>query len=347
MPKVLKDIGYSAIEIGAIYTSAPLMRFILPFIFKKYIKLNNKVFIISLIATFIITSLFFLTIKNFYFHLLINLAFGGAMGAILPFVEIIALSYIGKEKYGKVRLWGSIGFSLIAFILAKFLDSYETALIFLVITSAFTMIFGLSLIKYNINSKNESLKNNKEFSLSKYWAFWISLFLFQLSFGGFYNFFTIYETSNGISLDIVSYLWIFGVICEIIMLNFQGKLLSRFNLLNVINITIILTSIRWLILAIFPKNLILIYLSQSLHAFSFALNYSAVIAYVYTLYSQKKLAQQFLLGVGFGLGGAAGAIISGIIYRYTHNGLFLFEAFISFISFIFLIIHQNRKEKID
>ncbi len=346
MPKVLKDLGYSPVEIGAIYTSAPLMRFILPFIFKKYIALTNKVYISSLVATFIITALFFLTINNFYFHLLINLAFGGAMGAMLPFVETIALKYIGKERYGKIRLWGSVGFSLVAFILAKFLDSYTIALLFLITTSFFTMLFGLLLSQYNVEKKEEIQEDNKSFSLSKYWAFWVSVFLFQLSFGGFYNFFTIYESTNKISLDYISYLWIFGVVCEIVMLIFQGPLLERFNLLNLLHITILVTVLRWIIVALFPKNLILIAFSQSLHAFSFALNYSALIAYVYTLYSQKKLAQQFLLGIGFGLGGALGAIISGIIYKYSPSGLFLFEAFIALFSFIFLLIHQKRKEKI-
>ena len=345
MPKVLKDLGYSPVEIGAIYTSAPLMRFILPFIFKKYIPLTNRVFLVSLIATFLITILFFITIKSFYLHLFINLIFGGAMGAVLPFVETIALKYIGKEKYGKVRLWGSVGFSLVAFILAKFLDSYIVALIFLVVTAFFIMIFGLFLAPINSDNPKEQ-EDNKNFSLSKYWAFWVSLFLFQLSFGGFYNFFTIYETNHGISLDYVSYLWIFGVVCEIIMLIFQGPLLKSFNLLSLINLTLLLTTIRWVIVALFPQNLLLIAFSQALHAFSFALNYSAVIAYVYTLYPQKKLAQQFLLGIGFGLGGAVGAFISGIVFKYSQSGLFIFEAFMAFLSFIFLLIHQKRKEKV-
>jgi len=346
MPKVLKDLGYSAVEIGAIYTSAPLMRFILPFIFKRYITLTNRVYIISLLATFFITVLFFLTIKSFYLHLLINLAFGGAMGAVLPFIETIALTYIGKERYGKVRLWGSIGFSLIAFILAKFLDSYSVALVFLIVTAFFTLLFGLFLAQYNVEQEESKLEDNKSFSLKKYWAFWVSVFLFQLSFGGFYNFFTIYETSYGVSLDYVSYLWIFGVACEIVMLIFQGALFKRFTLLHLLSLTLLITSLRWIIVALFPEDLALIAFSQSLHAFSFALNYSAVIAYVYTLYSQKKLAQQFLLGVSFGLGGALGAIISGVIYHYSPRGLFLFEAGIAFLSFIFLLIHQKRKEKL-
>ncbi len=345
MPKVLKDIGYSAIEIGAIYTSAPLMRFLLPFIFKRWIKLSSRVFYLSLIATFLITVLFFLTIHNFWLFLLINFAFGGAMGAVLPFVETIALEQIGKERYGKIRLWGSLGFSAVAFVLGNILKSYIVALSFLVAMALFTTFFGLALVEYDQKEveSEEVVESDSNFPLVKYWAFWVSVFLFQFSFGGFYNFFTIYETSHGIALDIVSYLWIFGVACEIIMLLFQGPLLKHIDLLVLLFIATLSGVLRWVIIALFPKSLALIMLAQATHALSFALYYTAAIAYVYTLYTQKRLAQQFFLGISFGLGGALGAIVSGLIYKVTPSGLFIFEAVVAFIASLLLLVHRRRK----
>ena len=85
-------------------------------------------------------------------------------------------------------------------------------------------------------------------------------------------------------------------------------------------------------------------IAQATHALNFALYYTAAIAYVYTLYKQKQLAQQFFLGLSFGLGGALGAIISGVIYKISPSGLFIFEAFIVLLAVIFLIIHKRRKE---
>ena len=347
MPKVLKDIGYSAVEIGAIYTSAPLMRFLLPFIFKKWIKLTHKVFFISLSLTFIVTLLFFVTIKSFWLFLLINLIYGGAMGAALPFVETIAIEQIGKERYGKIRLWGSVGFSLVAFILGKILDNYIIALVFLSAMAFFTMLMGFILAKFDKKSEIKEVSSKSEgFSLGKYWAFWVSVFLFQFSFGGFYNFFTIYETGYGVSLDIVSYLWIFGVVCEIVMLIFQGPLLAKFDLITLLLISTLSAVIRWLIVALYPTNLALIMLSQATHALSFALYYTAAIAYVYKLYTQKRLAQQFFLGISFGLGGALGAIVSGVVYKISPSGLFIFESFIALLSAILLIVHKRRREYI-
>jgi PPP family 3-phenylpropionic acid transporter len=348
MPKVLKDIGYSSVEIGAIYTSAPLMRFLLPFIFKKWINLTHRVFFISLIATFFITLIFFITINSFWLLLLVSLIYGGAMGAALPFVETIAIEQIGKERYGKIRLWGSVGFSIVAFVLGNILNSYIVALVSLSLMALFTMLTGFVLAKFDKDSTKEQIQeDSSSFSLSKYWAFWVSIFLFQFSFGGFYNFFTIYETSNALALDIVSYLWIFGVVCEIVMLVFQGPLLANFNLLTLLLISTLSGAVRWLLVAQYPANLNIIMFSQGLHALSFALYYTAAIAYVYKLYTQKRLAQQFFLGISFGLGGAVGAVVSGVIYKISASGLFMFEAFIALLSAVLLIIHKIRREYVD
>ncbi|MBT8348872.1 MAG: MFS transporter, partial [Sulfurovum sp.] len=81
----------------------------------------------------------------------------------------------------------------------------------------------------------------------------------------------------------------------------------------------------------------------SLHAIGFALYHTAAITYVFSLYKQKKLAQQFFLGITFGLGGSVGAVLSGQIYG---EYLFLVESIITFIAFIVLLIHQKRKESI-
>ena len=53
--------------------------------------------------------------------------------------------------------------------------------------------------------------------------------------------------------------------------------------------------------------------------FSFTFYHSSVIIYLYTLYENKKLAQQFMYGVAYGFGGFIGALIAGAVY-----GEFLF-----------------------
>jgi len=342
MPKVLLDLGYNAFEVGVIYAAAPFMRFLLPFVFKKYIALTPKVYLLALLFTFVGTLIFLSTIEHFWLYLVANLLFGAAMGVSLPYVETMALATLSKNLYGKVRLWGSLGFIGISLWLGKVLSNGHEALYYLSATALLTLLFGGLLIRYD-RSAHTSAEEDSSFSLTKYWAFWVSIFLMQVGFGGFYNFFTIYETSHGISLEMVSWMWSFGVICEVFMLYFQGPLLQR-NLLNILQFATLVTAFRWLLLYLYPDSVELTFASQSLHAVSFALYHTAAITYVFGLYTQKKLAQQFFLGIAFGLGGSVGAMLSGQMYG---EYLFLIEAGITFLAFVVLIVHQKRRAYVD
>ncbi len=341
MPKALLELGYTTVEVGIIYAAAPFMRFLLPFVFRHYLALTSKVYLLSLLFTFTGTLLFIYSVESFWGYLLANLLFGAAMGISLPYIETIALASLSKSHYGKVRLWGSLGFMGIALWLGKVLETPYEALYYLSLMAFLTLIFGALLTKYDTTS-HESAQDDASFSLSKYWAFWSSIFLMQVGFGGFYNFFTIYETSHGISLEMTSWMWSFGVICEIVMLYFQGPLLQK-NLLNILQFATLVTAFRWMILYLFPDSVTLTFASQSLHAISFALYHTAAITYVFSLYTQKKLAQQFFLGIAFGLGGSVGAVLSGQIYG---EKMFLVEAIITFMAFVVLWVHQKRKETI-
>jgi len=342
LPKVLLELGYTPLQVGIIYAAAPFMRFLLPFIFKNFISLTPKVYLLALFFTFIGSLIFLSTVEHFWFYLVANLLFGAAMGVSLPYVETMALATLSKSNYGKVRLWGSLGFIGISLWLGKVLSSAHEALYYLSATALLTLLFGGLLIRYD-KAAHDSTQDDASFSLTKYWAFWLSIFLMQVGFGGFYNFFTIYETSHGISLEMVSWMWSFAVICEVFMLYFQGPLLQR-NLLNILQFATLLTAFRWLLLYLYPDSISITFASQSLHAVSFALYHTAAITYVFGLYTQKKLAQQFFLGIAFGLGGSVGAILSGQMYG---EYLFLMEAIITFLAFLVLIIHQKRRAYIQ
>jgi len=211
MPKVLLDLGYTPLDVGILYAAAPFMRFLLPFVFRHSISLTPKVYQLSLLFTFIGTLLFLATVNDFWVYLAANLLFGAAMGISLPYVETIALASLAKHRYGKVRLWGSLGFVGIALWLGKVLESPYQALYYLSATAFFTLLFGSMLTKYD-NISHSTAQDDASFSLTKYWAFWISIFLMQVGFGGFDNFFTIYETAHGISLAMVGWMWSFGVV---------------------------------------------------------------------------------------------------------------------------------------
>jgi len=342
IPKVFAMSGYSASEIGIIFAAAPLVRFILPFAFVKGLKINRMNFNIALVIMVLSSTFFYFSLDSFYYLLVANIGLGIGMSLILPYIEVISLDRIGKERYGKIRLFGSLGFVLVALVLVKFLSSGEVAIFYLMFASYSTAFaaFFIVLIAHAKDMKQEEVSN--DISLLNDWKLWIGLTMMQVGFGSFYNFFTIYETDFGISLDMTIYLWTFGVLAEIIMLFSQGKFMQK-NLLNVLQFTTFITSLRWFLVYLFPQNLAILFLSQALHAFSFALFHSAAISYLYHTYKHRALAQQFFSGITYGLGGFIGALLAGYIYDFFPRELFLSSALIAFLSFYFLSLHAKRE----
>ncbi len=334
LPKVLELRGYSSLEIGIVFAMSPLMRFLTPFFFLKHFRLNKAIYKTSLLLSLVAGALLFVTIHNFWLFLIPNILLGISFALTLPYVETIALAKIGKERYGKSRLFGSIGFIVVALLLARFMDEPSVALWMLIATIAMTTIVG-----WLIDEEATKKSGTEPLDLIKYWWLWANFLLMQISFGPFYNFFTIYESEHGLDYKTISYLWTLGVVAEIVMLYFQAPLM-RSNLLRLLQISTLLTAFRWLLFFLYPDNLLVLYFAQTLHAFSFALYYSAAISYLFELYPNKTLAQQFFGGISFGLGGMIGSFLAGLFYG---EYLFAYAAFVALLAFLVITIPNISK----
>lgn len=336
MPKVLAMVGYSGSEIGIIFAAGPLVRFLLPFAFTRGLRLDAKIFNISLLIMLVSAIAFYYSLDDFYLLLLANIGLGIGMSLILPYIEVIALEVVGKEKYGKTRLFGSIGFILVALVLVRFLSSPEVALLYLLSFTSLTALLAFLVARIDVKTKKKKEDIKNDITLLKDYKLWLGLTLMQVSFGAFYNFFTIYETGYGVTLDMTINLWVFGVIVEIVMLFFQGRLL-KFNLVLLLQITTLSAVIRWFLVYLYPQNLGVLFFAQSLHALSFALFYSAAISYLHQIYKNKVLAQQFYSGITFGLGGLVGALSFGYIYEYFPSYIFLMASGVALMAFGFIV----------
>jgi len=322
LPNYLKDLGYSPKEIGIIFAALPISRFITPFFFQKK-AITTNIFKISIIISTLTPLLFF--INNFYIYLLSFTVLGVVWAINFPYIEALAINKL-QEHYGKTRLWGSIGFVAVALGFSYIqVDFVLYFFILNLITSYFAFKF--------INPDFAISKTYEKINFLQEWQFWLALILLQISFGGFYNFFTIYNLNHGIDKEINGWLWTIGVIAEIIIFLYQYKFLNKNNALFYIKISLFMTAIRWFILYLFAGNILLIALSQIIHLFSFAIFHTAASMYIASKYKNQTLAQQFYIGIGYGLAAFLGSVISG--YLYGEN-LFLYESLIVFVAFIVL-----------
>ncbi len=331
-PLHFKSLGFSAFDIGLLLAITPIMRFITPFF---NIRISKKVYLISILSGFLAT--FFLLSDNFLLLSIAFIIFGISWSISYPYIESIAVEKLNIH-YGKSRLWGSVGFMLIGLIF-----SYTGYKDYMEVYIVLSLILSIIAVMVVVDLDMVIQKEFQAISIKNHWQFWLALFLMQFAFQGFYNFFTIYNQSHGISQKAISWLWSIGVIAEIGIFIFQHKFINKFKPLFWIKISILFTSIRWIMLYLFSKNIYLIAFSQTIHAFSFALFHTAALLYLSQNFKNKTLAQQFYAGIAYGIAGFLGSIFSGLLYGQY---LFLVEGIISFVGFLILILNHSQIQRV-
>lgn len=122
LPKLLFELQYDTYEIGLVFASVPLMRFLSPYLFVNKIVLSPTILIYSLTATSVFAFGLFFTIDEFWLFFINNIFLGFTMSLILPYMESLALESIGRENYGRSRMYGSIGFLAVAVALPHILS---------------------------------------------------------------------------------------------------------------------------------------------------------------------------------------------------------------------------------
>jgi PPP family 3-phenylpropionic acid transporter len=271
MPKIYSSF-FTPTQIGIIFSMLPIARFLTPFLFFK-LTINKKTFLISLIISTLAS--FLLLSHKFYFILIAFFLLGASFSVIFPYIESIAIEKL-KEKYGQARVFGSFGFMLFGIVFSYFKINFIYIFIILMILTNIISIYFL---------EDKSIKKEKKsLNFLIAWKFWIALILLQISFGGFYNFFTIYNLNHHIPKEINGWLWAIGVTAEIIIFLIQHKFINKKSPLFWIKISILLTSIRWFMLYIFAGNIFFIALSQLIHAFSFAIFHTSAMLYLSKTY---------------------------------------------------------------
>jgi len=326
-PKYLTTIGFSNWEIGIIFASMPIARFLFPFIYFKR-TLSKSDYLTSIFISML--SPLLLLSHNLYLIITSLFLIGGGFSIAFPYVEAIAIQKLGN-RYGKSRLFGSIGFIVVGISFAYM--HINPVYLFI------GLILMLSLCGLYFTNDTTITFSNEPLDLIKYWWFWTMLILVEISFGGYYDFFTIYNLNHGISKEDIGWIWVVGSLAEIFIFILQYKFISTFPPMSWVKLSVFITSFRWLILYIFPGNLEVVILVQILQAISFAIFHTANLIFINQIYKNKTLAQQFYAGIAYGLAEFAGSLIAGMLFN-TH--LFLFESIFAMAGFILLIYGSSK-----
>lgn len=297
----------------------------------------------SLISIIIFSAILF---NNSYLWIaVVMLFFSFFWNATLPQFEANTLQHLGQQShhYSKIRLWGSIGFIVTVTVLGMLFEtiSVEAMPIALIITLTGMWLISLSVPESTIEHLNDDPRPLRHLlKQPAVLAFFTICFLSLLSHGPYYTFYTIYLEQHGYNRTLIGQLWALGVVAEIVVFLLMHHWLPRFGIRLVLIVSLILSTLRWLVIGFFPDNLTLLLFAQLLHAASFGSFHAAGIAWVHRHFIGKNQArgQALYSSAGFGAGGVLGSLLSG--YLWVSPGptmTFLMAAAMTFIATLIAI----------
>lgn len=242
--------------------------------------------------------------------------------ASLPLVEAITLGHLGEgaDGYGRIRLWGSIGF-IIAVIGLGYLLDYAPVRVLL--WAVLGLMVGIVLLARYIPESRVQAQASDEFPIwdilrqPEVIVFLVACFLMAAAHGVYYTFYSIYLVEHGYDKSMVGWLWAIGVVCEILVFLCMPRLHKWFGLQRILLISFALAAVRFLLIGWGVRWPIVIVFAQMLHAASFGTYHAAAVTITHRIFRGRHNAkgQAIYTSVSFGLGGTIGGLWSGLLWE--------------------------------
>ncbi len=316
----LRDLGLDPVQIGQIMAVYLAWRLIAPTAWGWMADHSGRRMLLVRLAAILSAVAFALVSRRTdYLGLLVFMSlFAIFWTALIPQYEANTLSVLGPRiaSYGRIRLWGSVGF-ILAVVAGGWwfdlngLDSVPTiaaALIGLVALSSFLTPSGPQ-----VPEEPDQLPLGRILRQPRVIALLLVALLVQAAFGPYYVFFTVYLEELGYARTTIGILWALGVAAEIAVFLYSPWLFRVFSRRSLLAGALGFAVLRWCLTAAFADNLALLVFAQLLHMASFGLFHAVAVVCVHDFFPGKThgRGQALYSSAGFGAGGALGSLYSG------------------------------------
>jgi MFS transporter, PPP family, 3-phenylpropionic acid transporter len=278
-------------------------------------------------------------------------AFGFFYNAVLPQFEAMTLTALGTDShdYGRIRLWGSLGFVLVAGSYGALLDRVGDAA-FPWVSLPLLILALLAAWPHRNDEPPKHIATVVE--AGHLWKrpgvrrFLLMALLAQAGFGTFYVFFTLHLQDHHHDGLAVGILWAAGVIAEIVMFWFAPGLVGRIGASRLLSWCLAIGVLRWAVTALYAESFAIMFAAQLTHAFSFAVFQACCMRLMAEYFPGRRAAagQSLLYGFSSGVGGVLGAAIATVLWHYGRGEwAFMGGAGLTAIA---LVVHTMRRSTI-
>jgi len=247
---------------------------------------------------------------------LLVLSFGCLWAAVLPLTDglSVAVSEAALIDYGRLRVWGSIGFVAASLLGGLWLaDGQADAFPYWLATLLLITAFSARGFPERQIEPAVQLGTDRGIGKPLGWLLFVG-FVMQASHGAYYGFFSLYLLQAGYAGWQIGAFWVLGVLAEIVMMWRFSRPAAGAAPGLLLSLCLLLAALRWLGLGLTTELFWLIPL-QLLHAATFAAFHINAVTWVQRLAPRHRRdsAQAWYSASGFGMGTALGIMACGWI----------------------------------
>ncbi|MEC7118368.1 MAG: MFS transporter [Pseudomonadota bacterium] len=332
----LEHLGFEKAVIGLLATITVFTRIVAPSVWgyladhsgqrMRWVRLGALAQLLAWCAVLVLpNTLFWLAVILFFFSFFQN--------AILAQFEAVTLFWLGeaRERYGMIRLWGSLGFIAAVFGLGWWLDLTSVLNLpwAMVVLALATLLCAWWIAEppQRLASTHQLVPIRQVLQQRQVWLFFVVQFLLLFSHAPFYSFYSNYLQDFGYSTRTIGLLWAIGVFAEVLMFTQSHRVLAwgaeRWLLFS----CLALTALRWVLVGYFPNHLSMQIVAQCLHAFSFALFQSLAMRLIFREFNAHQQGRaQALYSMMWGLGVALGSLLAGLYWDRLSGSVIFYIA---------------------
>ncbi len=316
----LQSLGLAAFAISVLMALMQVMRMVAPNLWGWLAdRVGHKVLIVQVSAALSAAgfAVFFFTRE--FAGLFLGMALMAFFwSAALPLVEALTLAQLRgqTERYGRVRLWGSVGFIVTVIGAGALLDATGLPMLLWICFGVLAGVFAFALLL------QEAPREVVTVPAVPLWpalrrpaalAFLTASFFMSAAHGPFYFFYSIHLDAAAYDKTTVGALWALGVVAEIFVFIYMPRLLQAFSLRIILLASFVLAVLRFLLIGWFVESLLLLLFAQLLHGATFGAFHAGSVAALNRWFPPQQQARvQALYGsISFGAGGLVGGLVAG------------------------------------
>jgi PPP family 3-phenylpropionic acid transporter len=248
------------------------------------------------------------------------LAMGLASAGVLPIVETMTMTSLAArpERYGPVRLWGSVGF--IAGVLgtglwldARAPQSLVGVLIALVAVALAVAFLLPAAPPWTDAARHGAGRLREVLRRPDVGALLAASACMAAAHGALYGFFSLHAEALGYRKSLIGALWTLGVVAEIAVFFAWPRLARRWTLRALLIASLLAAALRLAAIGWGAHLLALLVAAQALHAATFGVHHAASVAAIHKLFPEnlRTSGQALYSSLAHGLGGGAGLLAAG------------------------------------